>query len=98
MTQPQHQYYPEDQADKMTAAFVKVAESLNGLTPQQGLEVLSKAAGRLLASAVNTEEARADAFQRMGDAVAHHMHQFMPYVTAYREFKDVRPNADTVKN
>ena len=89
MTQP---------TEKMVEAFMVVARGLEGLSPQQALEVLAMASGRLIASVCAEEDKRTAAFTHLGKAVECYMTDYLPYADGYRKFTDAMPNADTIKN
>lgn len=98
MTQKKATFYPEDQAKQMTETFVEVAQCLNGISPQQALEVLAKAAGRLIASHFQDDENRTKAYTRFGQATEAYLVDYLPYVEGMRQFNAAQPTADTIKN
>ena len=82
----------------MTAAFVDVAHALNGISPQQALEVLAKAAGRLIASHIPDGDKRAEAYAMFGKATEAYLTEYLPYADGMRNFNAAQPGADTIKN
>lgn len=95
---PDSEFYPQEIADKLNQVFVDVAKALDGMHPQQAMEVLAKASGRLIASACPDKENRDKAYTRFGQAVEAHMISFTPYADAYRVFQNTMPSDDTIKN
>lgn len=99
-TNPMHAHngFTPAQLEQMRIAQENMVALLAGMNYAQAFNVMSDVCGRLLATCYVQGKKQDAAWQEFGSMVAAYMHQFNPKAAAAREFRQMQPMADTVKN